>query len=144
MFDTSGPMGFVSGPTSCKAIEAFLNSKVSSSLLRMLAPTLNFKLTHILSLPLRQVGDLDLSGRIKKNVYLAKADWDSFETSWDFTSMPLLNSDHRQSILKATYQNLRTHWREMTLELQRLEQENNRIFIEAYGLQDELTPEVHT
>ena len=44
--------------------------------------------------------------------------------------------------MKATYQKLRAHWREMTLEMQRLEEENNRIFIDAYGLQDELTPEV--
>ena len=69
-------------------------------------------------------------------------DWDSYETSWDFTSLPLLNPDYRQPTLKATYQKLRAHWREMTLEMQRLEEENNRIFIDAYGLQDELTPEV--
>lgn len=44
--------------------------------------------------------------------------------------------------MKATYQKLRVHWVEMTFEMQRLEEENNRIFIEAYDLQDELTPEV--
>ena len=70
------------------------------------------------------------------------SDWDSYETSWDFNSLPLLNPDYRQPTLKATYQKLRAHWREMTLEMQQLEKENNRIFIEAYGLQDELTPEV--
>jgi len=75
-------------------------------------------------------------------VTISRSDWDFYETSWDFTSLPLLNPDYRQPTLKATYQNLRTHWREMTLEMQRLEQENNRIFIDAYGLQDELTPEV--
>src|SRR3546814_4340493 len=53
-----------------------------------------------------------------------------------------LHPDHCQPTLKASYQSLRTHWREMTLEMQRLEEENNRIFIDAYGLQDELTPEV--
>ena len=142
MFDAKGPMGFVNSSVSCEVIEAFLNSKVSSSFLRMLAPTLDFKLTHVLSLPLMQVDDPELTGRTKKNVYLAKADWDSFETSWDFTSTPLLNPDYRQPTLKATYQKLRAHWREMTLEMQRLEQENNRIFIDAYGLQDELTPKV--
>lgn len=73
---------------------------------------------------------------------IGKIDWNSFETSWDFTGLPLLNPDYRQPNLKATYQKLRAHWREMTLEMQRLEEENNRIFIEAYGLQDELTPDV--
>jgi type II restriction/modification system DNA methylase subunit YeeA len=72
----------------------------------------------------------------------ARFDWDAYETSWGFTSLPLLNPDYHQSTLKATYQNLRANWREMTLEMQRLEEENNRIFINAYGLQDELTPEV--
>jgi type II restriction/modification system DNA methylase subunit YeeA len=73
---------------------------------------------------------------------LARIDWDSYETSWDFTNLPLLNYDFHQPNLKATYQKLRIHWQEMTQEMQHLEKENNRIFIEAYGLQDELTPEV--
>jgi type II restriction/modification system DNA methylase subunit YeeA len=142
MFDAKGPMGFVNGPVSCEVIEAFLNSKVSSSFLRMLAPTLDFKLTHVLSLPLKQVDAPELSGRTKKSVNLTKQDWNSSESSWDFISLPLLNPDYLQPSLKATYQQLRAHWRKMTLEMQRLEEENNSIFIEAYGLQDELKPEV--
>ena len=66
----------------------------------------------------------------------------SYETSWDFTGLPLLNPDYRQPTLQATYEKLRAHWYEMTLEMQRLEVENNRIFIDAYSLQDELTPDV--
>ena len=73
---------------------------------------------------------------------MSSDDWNSCETSWDFTGLPLLNPDYRQPTLKASYQKLRAHWREMTLEMQRLEEENNLIFIEAYGLRDELTPEV--
>ncbi|TXT43482.1 MAG: hypothetical protein FD137_1820 [Spirochaetes bacterium] len=69
-------------------------------------------------------------------------DWDAYETSWDFTCLQLLDPDYLQSFLKATYQKLRTHWQEVTLEMQRLEEENNRIFIDAYGLQDELKPDV--
>jgi len=70
------------------------------------------------------------------------SDWDAYETSWDFTTLPLLSSDHRGETLEDSYATLRTHWQSMTDELQRLEEENNRIFIDAYGLQDELTPEV--
>jgi len=55
---------------------------------------------------------------------------------------PLPQSDYHQPTISETYTKLRVHWREITLEMQRLEEENNRIFIEAYGLQDELTPEV--
>jgi len=83
-----------------------------------------------------------ISNTAKHLVAVAKSDWDSSDISWDFASLSLLNPNYRQPILKATYQNLCAHWREMTLKMQRLEQENNRIFIDAYGLQDELTPEV--
>ena len=54
----------------------------------------------------------------------------------------MLHADFHCGTLAETYTDLRAHWRAMTLEMQRLEEENNRIFIEAYGLQDELTPEV--
>jgi type II restriction/modification system DNA methylase subunit YeeA len=54
----------------------------------------------------------------------------------------MLHPGYRQAILQATYQRLRAHWREATQGTQRLEEENNRIFIDAYGLQDELTPDV--
>ena len=94
--------------------------------------------------PLNGIQDGSLGDKmgIAALVNISKNDWNSFQTAWDFTSLPLLNPDYRQPTLKATYQKLRAHWREMTLEMQRLEEENNRIFIDAYGLQDELTPEV--
>ena len=75
-------------------------------------------------------------------VAAAKSDWDAYETSWDFTTLPLLSPDHRAGTLEATYARLRTHWQSMTDEMKRLEEENNRIFIDAYGLQDELSPDV--
>ncbi|MDY0207736.1 MAG: BREX-1 system adenine-specific DNA-methyltransferase PglX [Pseudomonas sp.] len=142
MFDAKGPMGFVKDSFSSEKIMAFLNSKVSSSLLRMLAPNLDFKLTHVLSLPLRQVDEPSLESSVKEKIFLAKSDWDSYETSWNFTNLPLLNSDYMQDTLKNAYQKLRIHWQDMTNLMQKLEEDNNRIFIKAYGLQDELTPEV--
>lgn len=75
-------------------------------------------------------------------IEISKSDWDSYETSWDFTTLPLLQPEYHQPTLRETYTKIRAHWKEMTLEMQRLEEENNRIFIEAYGLQDELTPDV--
>jgi type II restriction/modification system DNA methylase subunit YeeA len=75
-------------------------------------------------------------------IQISKSDWDSYETSWDFTYLPLLDASYRGDTLASTYSNLRAHWNEMTVEMQRLEEENNRIFIEAYGLEDELTPDV--
>jgi type II restriction/modification system DNA methylase subunit YeeA len=123
----------------------FLNTKVSTYLLDALNPTMNFQVADVLSLPQVRLPEED-ENRIDETVNiltaLARSDWDAFETSWDFTTLPLLSPDHRSGTLEATYARLRAHWAGMTAEMQRLEEENNRIFIDAYGLQDELTPEV--
>jgi len=123
---------------------AFLCSKLPVEILKAMNPTLNFLPGNVAQLPIanRVLTSSVVLECSKTLVRTSKSDWDAYETSWDFTSLPLLNPDYRQPTLKATYQKLRAHWREMTLEMQRLEEENNRIFIEAYGLQDELTPEV--
>src|SRR5690606_34766175 len=110
-----------------------LNSPVVYAALGALNPTLNVNPGNLADIPV--VLAAETGGTANKCIDLARYDCDSFETSWAFTSLPLLNPDYLQPTLKATYQKLRTHWREITLEMQRLEQENNRIFIEAYGLQ---------
>jgi type II restriction/modification system DNA methylase subunit YeeA len=117
----------------------YLNSAVGCSLLNTFSQTMNYSPGEVARIPVIH-DHLDSPAKLLINI--AKADWDSYETSWDFTSQPLLNPDYSQPTLKATYLKLRAHWQKMTLEMQRLEVENNRIFIEAYGLQDELTPEV--
>ncbi|MCC5808695.1 MAG: BREX-1 system adenine-specific DNA-methyltransferase PglX [Opitutales bacterium] len=117
----------------------FLNSVVCKFFLRIFAPTINVQSGDLGRLPILVVDSFDVSSSATQ---IAKSDWDSYETSWGFSSLPLLNSVYSQPTLKATYQKLRAQWRERTLEMQRLEEENNRIFIDAYGLQDELTPEV--
>ena len=86
--------------------------------------------------------DVEVVNKSQRCIDIASLDYASKETSWDFTSLPLLNSDSWQPTLNETFQRLRVNWQETTLEMQRLEEENNRIFIDAYGLQDELTPEV--
>jgi hypothetical protein len=118
-----------------------LNSKPACHILEIINPTLNVPWNDVSKLPFDTI-TTDLFHDFDKIVDLARIDWDSYETSWDFTNLPLLNYDFHQPNLKATYQKLRIHWQEMTQEMQHLEKENNRIFIEAYGLQDELTPEV--
>lgn len=119
-------------------LEGLLNSKVVVEFLKAISPTLDFNAGYIAKVPCHIKASPGVS-RLNSGFL---SDWNSYETSWDFTSLPLLNPDYLQPTLKATYQKLHAHWQETTLEMQRLEQENNRIFIEAYGLQDELTPEV--
>ncbi len=116
-----------------------LNSKVTETVLPLINPTINLHPGYLSSIPSRPTESLS---QIKELSTLGRVDWDSFETSWGFTAPPLLNPDYRQSTVRATFQKLRANWREMTMEMQRLEEENNRIFIDVYGLQDELTPDV--
>ena len=143
LFDVGGSSAFPQ-PNQYWVIAGFLCSRLSFEFLKLSNPTLNFQVANINALPWCGAGgrEKEVNIVVKRLVDIGRSDWDSYETSWDFTVLPLLSPDSHQPTLKATYQKLRAHWREMTLEMQRLEEENNRIFIEAYGLQDELTPEV--
>jgi type II restriction/modification system DNA methylase subunit YeeA len=121
----------------------FFNSKLSSYLLQLLNPTMNFSCGVVGKLPSASQVSYDKS-IADSAIKIAKDDFDYNETSILFPggSISLLDGRFFDTNLAKTYSNVRAHWREMTLETQRLEEENNRIFIDAYGLQDELTPEV--
>lgn len=112
-------------------------------IIQSLNPTLNFQAGDIEKFPILDSA-LALADRsiAKLCIAISREDWDSSESSWSFSSFPLLQADCRLPTIKSSYQKLRAHWLEMTLEMQRLEEENNRTFIDAYGLQGELTPEV--
>jgi len=116
-----------------------LNSRAISQLLKIQGSTVNVTVGTAKNLPYIKEIDETVSDDC---VALAKRDWDSYETSWDFTTLPLLSPDHRTETLKGAYVRLRAHWQGMVDGMQQLEEENNRTFIDAYGLQDELTPDV--
>lgn len=120
-----------------KSVAAFLNSKVAFNILAVIAPTIGFEVGQISLLPIipSQVSS-------ERLIDIAKNNWDSYEVSWDFNRLPLLLVNNSHSKLDTSYRRLCACWQETTLEMQRLEEENNRLFIDAYGLQDELTPEV--
>ncbi|SLM29887.1 Restriction enzyme family protein (fragment) [Desulfamplus magnetovallimortis] len=103
---------------------------------------MHFQIGNIASLPIKNNLNKDEKDIISQIINLAKNDWDSYETSWDFKTLPLIDSDHHTTDLSKAYTTLSNHWQQTTLEMQRLEEENNCIFIEAYGLEDELTPDV--
>ncbi|HFD4147409.1 BREX-1 system adenine-specific DNA-methyltransferase PglX [Pseudomonas aeruginosa] len=142
MFDTTGSMGFVDPDSDRLGVVAYLNSVVASEYMKVLSPAIRFQPGHALNLPYNKAPTSAASAISARNISISQCDWDSYETSWDFTSLPLLHPDYCQPTLKTSYQKLRAHWREMTLEMQHLEQENNRIFIDAYGLQDEFDEKV--
>ncbi len=121
---------------------SYLNSKVASAALKVIAPTLAANVGEVLNLPFKNPKIATTSENSERLLALGRSDWDAYETSWNFAALPLLSPDIRARTLEASYGAVRTHWQGMTGEMKRLEEENNRIFIDAYGLQEELTPEV--
>ncbi|WP_420588071.1 BREX-1 system adenine-specific DNA-methyltransferase PglX [Marivita sp.] len=121
---------------------SYCNSKIVNHLLMALSPTLDFHEGPLGRVAFIAQNNSQIIEIGNGAVSLVRSDWDANETSWDFTTLPLLSPGHRAGTLEATYARLRAHWQSMTDEMKRLEEENNRIFIDAYGLQDELTPEV--
>ena len=138
---------------------SFINSIVGNYFLTVINPTLSFQVENLVALPfLNSLCCID-STTAQNAVNLTKQDWDAYETSWNFQSNPLcvspqeradqlsygIHSEERKkavSLISERYLRLRQEWKQQTEEMRKLEIENNRIFIEAYGLQDELTPEV--
>jgi len=138
LFDTGGLCAFASDP---EYICAVLNSKAALGIMEILAPTLNFTVGTVSSIPIKKglSGIFDLAKSLKIK---SKIDWDSCEVSYDFASLPLLSLGCPLSEIKMSYQKLSAQYRETTQVVQQLEEKNNRIFIDAYGLQNELTPDV--
>ncbi|MEO1900796.1 MAG: BREX-1 system adenine-specific DNA-methyltransferase PglX [Alcanivorax sp.] len=143
IFDVKGSSGFPER-NMLKQVIGLMNSKLMLGFMQILNPTTTFQVGDMARVPfLRPENSRQhLDANVNRLISLGKIDWDAYETSWDFRLAELLHRNYRQPTLKDTYQKLRAHWREVTLEMQRLEEENNRIFIDTYGLQDELTPEV--
>lgn len=146
IFDAKGPVLFANKGYQINIFMSFCNSIVANEILKILAPTLDFNQGPVGNLPIIEGLASELVGNISQNsdvcVKETKKDWDSNETSWDFKSHPLLRSCEKPTNLIENYNQLISTWQSMTEELLRCEETNNRIFIEVYGLQDELSPEV--
>lgn len=122
-------------------IIGFLNSKISRKYLSIYNEGLNYNQGDIAKLPIvNDLSDEILLNVVKQNISFSKSDWDSFETSWDFTIHPLLSAKHE--LLADAYASYKQIANERFEQLKSNEEELNRIFIDIYGLQDELTPEV--
>ena len=135
------------------------DSKIVVKIMEILAPTINFQAGDIANIPVIISNDneqiLTVNSLVEQNISLSKSDWDSFETSWDFAKHPLLPVVSTSSITELfkdasansiLISNLFSKWEKECsnrfAKLKSNEEELNRIFIEIYGLQDELTPEV--
>ena len=166
LFDSNkGPMIFESS-TDLNYLIALLNSKISAFYISMLNPTLSLQLGNVVSIPV--VGEMNAKHDCvlelaRNNISLCQRDWDSFETSWDFTTHPLVSMSkglwdatstaaamdyfygylpEASCPLEICYLLWQGQCNERFNKLKANEEELNRIFIDIYGLQDELTPEV--
>jgi hypothetical protein len=156
---TSGPLSFRYQPKGLifaaraptvfcddKVLIAFLNSSLTAFFGSAINPTLSFNLADLYDLPLLLDEMKNARGSIEPLVdsliVLSTADWDNFETSWGFCDQPLLRPGLKGATLEASWRNWEAQSTAAIRRMQELETENNRIWIDAYSLQDELTPEV--
>lgn len=118
----------------------FMNSKIAISLLNIISPTLNYEAGHIGKLPVVKFDSIPINKVIQSLVDISRSDWDNYETSWDFIQNPIIRT------LQPNLEQAFNTWQQQNVaavaEMKRLEEENNKLFIDAYGLQDELTPDV--
>ena len=137
IFDASANAAFPDKNDYYSAL-AFLNSKIVNVIAQFLNPTLHFKICNFNSLPYAKFNSV--ADKIaKENISLSRADWDSFETSWDFKKHPLIRGVESVEEAFAQWQ---AECSDRFHQLKANEEELNRIFIDIYGLQDELSPEV--
>ena len=148
IFDHKSPGMFAEISNDLMLYLGLLNSNVVSKILQIINPTISVGADTLRKIPVADIW-------IKKNsivkftdncIAASKSDWDSYETSWDFRHHPLVNHINIDTDEPITVENSYKHWKseceQRFTKLKANEEELNRIFIDIYGLQDELTPEV--
>ena len=146
------PCGFIFDVAGCsifgdelKLILGCMNSPIMSQAVNSISPTLNFEVGQVNDFPFITPGahKKRLLKLIEGMVEVSATDWNCFETSWEFRSLPILTAlPEPTPTLESSYTTWISQNRDTIAEMQRLEEENNRLFIDAYGLADELTPDV--
>lgn len=150
LFDVAGMSCFSN--KDLKYLLALCNTNIVMRILQVIAPTINYQCGDIANIPviISDQHKPHIDELAEQNISLSKTDWDSFETSWDFVKHPLVQGAFKLSLenslaekyIEASYMNWEKECDVRFNTLKANEEELNRIFIEIYGLQDELTPEV--
>ena len=128
-------------------VTGFLCSKQVFEFMKVMNPTLNFQVGNVAALPVIKQSVQSRQSEIEKVggalIESARTDWNAYERSWDFQSLSILPaSSAAAQTLESSYDAWMARNRETIAEMKRLEEENNRLFISAYGLAEELTPDV--
>lgn len=159
IFDVGGSSVFFKNDNDLFSILGLLNSNITYRLLKIFNPTINYQVNDIRSLPVnKSVYDFSVSSIVNKSITISKQDWDAHETSWDFKENEIIRLQKeglgeisvrledvkvlRYFSLYALVLEYKAFWEEKFYQLHANEEELNLQFIEIYGLQDELTPDV--
>ena len=141
IFASAGPSLFVNDERQRFYVIGLLNSVVTQKILSAINPTINFGVSDVLKVPFvycEEKND-EIGILVDELVNHCKADWDSFETSWDFKRHPLVRD---VTTVAESYALWKSECDNRYNQLIANEEKLNRIFIDIYGLQDELTPDV--
>ena len=141
-FDKGGSSIFFNDSDELKKCLLFLNTKISGYLTRLFNASLNLQVDDVRKLPLSPSLIEFNKDTYNRLLYIAKKDWDDYETSRNFKNLALLQSEHNKSNIASTFSELLQDWQKRTKEMKQLEEENNRNFIKIYDLQDEIRPEL--
>lgn len=143
LWDSKGAMGFSHDDTYYLGL---LNSVVAKIYLEIISPTKDFKVGDIIQIPVVGAEKDVIRANVIELISLSRSDWDEYETSWDFKVNPLVREGWQRSgaamCLETAWAAVFARRLEWAERMKTLEEENNRLFIEAYGLQDELSPDV--
>lgn len=141
IFNSSAPSCFCINDKWLFYLMAFMNSPIAKEYLKYLAPTYHFNAGPIEKLPviIDEQNEEAVTKIVSDTITLSRCDWDSFETSWDYKKHPLLRN---VSTISEAFTLWQSECDDRFNQLKANEEELNRIFIDIYGLQDELTPEV--
>lgn len=137
-FNVKGMSAFCNSNISLYWLIGFANSVVANYFARIINPSLSFGVNSFNSIPYIPTSDV-VDKLSRENIRISTIDWDSFESSWDFTCHPLVQG---VSTIAEAYIAWDAECSARFNQLKANEEELNRIFIDIYGLQDELTPEV--
>ncbi|MGL5208938.1 BREX-1 system adenine-specific DNA-methyltransferase PglX [Cetobacterium sp.] len=143
IFNVNGMMAFSKDEKKYNYLLSFLLSKIASKIfLKILSPTMAFNANDIQRIPVisfkNELITIEINKMTQENIQIAKQEWDSRETSWDFEKLGLIESNN----LKEGYEQYCEYWKEQFFAMHKNEEELNKMFIEIYGLEDEMDEKV--
>ncbi len=143
LFDYNGSSLFPAENKNIFFLLGLMASKLSSYFIHIINPTVANQPGDIGAIPVSlsdEIKIIKISNIVENAIELSKRDWDSYENSWEFTKNPIICT--QEPSLEQAFNTWQQQNTDAVAEMKRLEEENNRLFIDAYGLQDEFTPDV--